>query len=119
MRRLNTKQSCCVGVNVKSPLLSQVYLHMTEAHYLSFAATANADYGQLSNFLFFAEDTSVDPSLRRAVNIAITDDERVEELREGFTVEIGFPPAPPPPAALSIVGGRQESAIEDNDGTHI
>ncbi len=95
---------------------------MTEAQclsvILSFAATADVDYDQLT-VVFFAEATTVDPSLRRAVNITITDDQLVEEPREGFTVEIGFPPGPlPPPAALSIVGGRQESTIADNDGTH-
>ncbi len=85
---------------------------------LSFAATADVDYDRLTD-VFFAEATTVDPRLRRTVNITITDDQLVEEPREGFTVEIGFPPgAPPPPAALSIVGGTQESAIADNDGTH-
>ncbi len=56
-----------------------------------------------------------DTSLRRPINLAIVDDQFVEERLEGLTVAISLDPSAP--AAVSVVKGSQETAIEDNDST--
>ncbi len=84
-------------------------------------ATATNDYLAISIPMYSANPTNptdpsvpADTSLRRPINLIIVDDQVVEEPLEGLTVAISLDSSAP--AAVSVVNGSQETAIEDNDG---
>ncbi len=85
-------------------------------------ATATNDYLVISIPTYSANPTNptdlsvpADTSLRRPIDLTIVDDQFVEESLEGLTVTISLDSSAP--AAVSVVSGSQETAIEDNDGT--